>query len=46
MIAASGSQASFPFGKKKWAMPGDSFSTGGTPRSRINSALIGCQRIE
>ena len=41
MIAGSGIQAALPSGKKKCAIPGESFSTGGSPSSRINSALIG-----
>ena len=41
MIAASGIQASLPSGKKNRAIPGESFSTGGWPSSRINRALIG-----
>ena len=39
MIAGSGIQASLPSGKKKWAMPGDSFSTGGSP-SRADQQRI------
>jgi hypothetical protein len=41
MIAGSGIQASRPSGKKNFAIAGESFSTGGWPRSRINRALIG-----
>ena len=46
MIAASGIHASFPSGNQKAAAPGDIFSTGGSPSSRINSRLTGPYRIE